>query len=232
MGGLVMTSEEVEEELRKPLLPNGSRFGDPEHPHTPHLVGVSLALAIFLALPYAASALSAMPSSTQNIHPFDQGLVRVAVVDGIAVRVGVRGDSVIPADGHGLRSHALARTIRTYGYRDPTTIVTPEPPRAEPVARSRSSIEAIIVEAALRRGADPDTLVRVAKCESGLRPDAVGDHGASLGLYQFHRPSGTWAANAPRYGWYDASPFAPYAAADVAAAMFAEWKAWMWTCAE
>jgi len=49
-----------------------------------------------------------------------------------------------------------------------------------------SSIEARIKEIAQREGVDGELLVKLAKCESGLNPKAVGDNGHSFGLYQIN----------------------------------------------
>ena len=38
-------------------------------------------------------------------------------------------------------------------------------------------------------GVNPDMAVAVAKCESSLNPNAIGDGGHSRGLWQIHRPS-------------------------------------------
>lgn len=89
-------------------------------------------------------------------------------------------------------------------------------------------IEGIIRDAAARWGADPNQLLRVARCESGLNPNAYnGLYGAS-GIFQF-LPS-TWAANAPRAGYAGASVFDPVANANTAAMMFARGQAGQWVC--
>ena|SRR3990167_3090457 len=51
------------------------------------------------------------------------------------------------------------------------------------------SIEQIINEAAIENGIDAEKFLNVAKCESSLRPDVVGDEGNSIGLWQIHLPS-------------------------------------------
>lgn len=32
-------------------------------------------------------------------------------------------------------------------------------------------------------------MLKIAKCESSLRPDAIGDHGTSIGVMQIHLPA-------------------------------------------
>jgi hypothetical protein len=51
---------------------------------------------------------------------------------------------------------------------------------------NQQQIIALIREVAAKKGADPDLMVAVARVESGLRPDAVGDGGTSFGLFQDH----------------------------------------------
>lgn len=63
-----------------------------------------------------------------------------------------------------------------------------------------------IDHAALTYGVSPLLMLNLAKCESALNPDAIGDKGTSYGLYQIHLPAHpdiskqqalnpTWAAN-------------------------------------
>jgi hypothetical protein len=51
---------------------------------------------------------------------------------------------------------------------------------------TRSQIIKIIEEVAQAKGVTPTTAVADAYVESGLNPNAVGDHGTSFGLYQLH----------------------------------------------
>ena len=126
---------------------------------------------------------------------------------------------------------AIPARVMLQPRRNPLTVDAVAVVEPVVVATSPPSIADIVRAAAIRRGADATFLLRVAFCESRLDPNAVGDHGSSLGLFQFHVPSGTWAANSARYGWAGASPFDPVAASDVAAAMFARGQSHLWTCA-
>jgi hypothetical protein len=90
-----------------------------------------------------------------------------------------------------------------------------------------AEIEAIIRDAAVRQGADPEQLLRVAWCESRFNPGAYNASGAS-GLFQF-MPR-TWTFNSARAGYEGASPFDPVASANVAAWMFARGSANLWSC--
>jgi hypothetical protein len=61
-------------------------------------------------------------------------------------------------------------------------------------AQDSGDVVAIIQSAAAQYGADGSQLVRLARCESTLRPGAVGDHGTSLGLFQISTlPTGLMA---------------------------------------
>lgn len=92
------------------------------------------------------------------------------------------------------------------------------------------SVESIIRSAAAIHGANPDQLVRVARCESGLNPAAIGDHGAAAGVFQFH--AATFMANVRYSGFpYDLGDRLDAAAsANVAAFMFARGQAGQWSC--
>jgi hypothetical protein len=107
----------------------------------------------------------------------------------------------------------------------------PPPPASAPTLKprlvavvipaSRGDIAAIIRAAAARHGVNGDQLLRVAMCESGLNPTAQNRSGAS-GLFQF-KP-------ATFYGHGGHNIWDPYDQADVAARMFSQGLASMWTC--
>jgi hypothetical protein len=89
---------------------------------------------------------------------------------------------------------------------------------------SEQQIVDIIYEAADNYGQSRDAMLRVARCESGLNPNAVGGGGAWHGLYQFV-PS-TFAGTP--YGQYDI--YDPWANANAAGWMWAEGKKSSWVC--
>ena len=89
---------------------------------------------------------------------------------------------------------------------------------------SEDQIIDIIYEAADNYGQSRDAMLRVARCESGLNPNAVGGGGAWHGLYQFV-PS-TFAGTP--YGQYDI--YDPWANANAAGWMWAEGKKSSWVC--
>ena len=91
-----------------------------------------------------------------------------------------------------------------------------------------ADIQAIIVAAAQRWGADQTQLLRVAYCESHYNPNAYNASSGASGLFQFL--ASTWAANSVRAGYAGASVFDPVANANTAAYMFANGQAGQWSC--
>jgi hypothetical protein len=89
---------------------------------------------------------------------------------------------------------------------------------------SEQQIIDIIYEAADINGQSREAMLRVARCESGLNPSAVGGGGAYHGLFQFV-PS-TFAGTP--YGEYDI--YDPWANANAAGWMWAEGKKSNWVC--
>lgn len=81
-------------------------------------------------------------------------------------------------------------------------------------------------QVALRFGIDPEKFIRVAQCESGLRPRAQSPRGTFRGLFQQHYRY--WPARARRAGLAGASVFDAQANAVVSAWMIREsgWGAW------
>lgn len=80
-------------------------------------------------------------------------------------------------------------------------------------------VEHIVREAAARWEVDGDLLVRIVRCESGMRPDAVNRTSGALGLGQ-HLPR-YWPARAEALGWEPSQWAEPYVNADVTAWMLA-----------
>ena len=97
-------------------------------------------------------------------------------------------------------------------------------PSSSSGASSEEEIIRIIHEAADSYGQDREDMVRVARCESGLDPNAVGGGGAYHGLFQFV-PS-TFAGTP--YG--DQNIYDPWANANAAAWMWSEGRRNEWVC--
>lgn len=89
---------------------------------------------------------------------------------------------------------------------------------------SEQQIVDIITEAAHNYGQSPDDMLRVARCESGLDPHAVGGGGSYIGLFQFV-PS-TFAATP--YGQYEITD--AWANANAAGWMWSEGRKGEWVC--
>jgi soluble lytic murein transglycosylase-like protein len=85
------------------------------------------------------------------------------------------------------------------------------------------SVEAIIRAAAARWGVSGDWMVKIARCESGLRPNAYNPRGPYIGLFQFLMS--TFRANGGTNIWD------PTDQANIAAKMLAHGQAYQWSCA-
>jgi uncharacterized protein YraI len=96
-------------------------------------------------------------------------------------------------------------------------------PAAEAAPAGGGDVTQIITDAALRYGQDPEDMLRVATCESGLDPNSVGS-GMYHGLFQFV-PS-TFAGTP--YG--DQNIYDPYANANAAAWMWSQGRRGEWVC--
>lgn len=93
------------------------------------------------------------------------------------------------------------------------------------------SVEEIIRAAARKYGLDENHFMQIARCESGLNPNAVNlgynENGYPSGLFQ--HLSGYYPARAEKYG-YSTDVFDAYSNANVTAAMFAEGHSNLWEC--
>jgi soluble lytic murein transglycosylase-like protein len=72
----------------------------------------------------------------------------------------------------------------------PQSAPAPVPqPAPQPAYSGGGDIVSIIYAAAARYGVDGGWMVRIARCESGLNPNAVGGGGQYHGLFQFYMPT-------------------------------------------
>jgi hypothetical protein len=85
------------------------------------------------------------------------------------------------------------------------------------------SVEAIIRAAAARHGVSPDWMVKIARCESGLRPHAFNPVGPYYGIFQFLMS--TFHAHGGTDIWD------PYQQAEITATMLSHGGARAWGCA-
>lgn len=133
------------------------------------------------------------------------------------------------ADGYDwveVASKAQQRGWVAANYLDPGDTsgggANPEPeaapaPAAAPAAPASSGnpIIDIITEAAIKYGQNPQAMIAVARCESGLNPNAYNARSGASGLFQFL--PGTWRT----------TPFASHSIFDAWASANA--AAWMWS---
>jgi len=95
---------------------------------------------------------------------------------------------------------------------------------------TRAEVKRVIRQAAARWGLSAQKMLRVAECESGLNPRAVGGGGLFLGLYQQHRSY--WPQRARSAGYAGVSAFDPVANANVSAWLVVHGGGWAhWGCA-
>jgi hypothetical protein len=130
-----------------------------------------------------------------------------------------------PAKGvEGSESHASIVRFRREVFRERDKPARPKPAPAEETVQTASlasagSIEEIIGAAATEFGLDPDYLLSVATCESGLNPNAYNAAGYH-GLFQFDEQ--TWGA----YGY--GSIWDPSAQSRTAARLIAAGEGGRW----
>ena len=98
----------------------------------------------------------------------------------------------------------------------------------KPAPPPPAEIAAIIRAAAAKYGVDPETLLRVAYCESRYDPLAYNGILGASGLFQII--PGTWRANSALAGYGGASVWDPVANANVAAWMWSTGKSRQWAC--
>ncbi len=222
------------------------------------IAGLTLAASVFVGVPYASIALSEMSfqvTRDERIGPIELVVDKTAPRIGGAAVLGdisvstIEGSAVVRNHGDGSaaalidgRSRSLSPSIRV-GMGAPTTarsaLEPPTEPQDRPVAVEATSrpmapipprvnVEAVIRQAAQVHGVSADQLLRVARCESGLRPDAVNAVSGASGVMQF-LPR-TWAANSVRAGYAGESVFNVEANVMTAAWMFGHGQSWQWSC--
>lgn len=105
------------------------------------------------------------------------------------------------------------------------TVPPPPPPAPTPApARSGDPIVNIITDAANRYGQSPAAMLAVARCESGLNPNAVNRSSGASGLFQFL--PGTWRTTP----YASSSILDPWANANAAAWMWSVGRRGEWVC--
>lgn len=105
-----------------------------------------------------------------------------------------------------------------------STVTAPEPPPEAPQApvAQVKTIDEVIHLSAVKYGVSESLMRQIIKCESGFRPDAIGDGGYSYGLVQIHLPSHPYVTSEQAKD--------PEFAVDFLAKNLAVNKGSMWTC--
>lgn len=94
-----------------------------------------------------------------------------------------------------------------------------------PVVETLSTKEDYIAYAkklSIQRGIQPHEVIGTMKCESGFRPNAIGDNGTSYGLSQIHLPAHPHITKEQALD--------PKFAIDFMVDEFAQGNQWKWTC--
>lgn len=95
-------------------------------------------------------------------------------------------------------------TINKFGPQESEATVaalpasTPKPVAPKPVALEPSALDSLFEKYGAEYGLSPTMLKHIAKCESGLRPEALSTNGLYGGLFQF--VSSTWSSNRKAMG--------------------------------
>jgi hypothetical protein len=141
----------------------------------------------------------------------------------VAVRIEVRSAPLAVAEA--LRTPTPAPTPTPVPTPAATPAPTPRPaPKIPAVAPAApNTVIGIIEAAAARWGVSGSWMVSIARCESGLRTNAVNPSGPYLGLFQFLQS--TFTANGGTNIWSAADQ------SNVAAKMLAHGQAHQWSCA-
>ena len=160
--------------------------------------------------------------------PVDQAPVVAASVEPAPAPEAAPVDAAVSAEPAASEAAASEEAPRGRRGDNPDDLA---PPRGDAIthaadtgAYTEEEILGIIREAAATHGQSAQAMIRVARCESGLNPSAVGGGGAYFGLFQFV-PS---TFEATPYG--DGDIFDPWANANAAGWMWAEGRKGEWVC--
>jgi soluble lytic murein transglycosylase-like protein len=173
--------------------------------------GISSGVAVLIAAPVVATLLTTGSGKPVAVAPPLQS--RLAGVERSVRDIANRPAAI-------LRLHAP--------FPPPTPTPAPHKPNLRRVtvpasAWPHTAVVAAIQAAAARYGVDPNWMLRIAKCESGLRPNAYNPRGPYYGLFQFLMS--TFTHNGGHNIWDPADQ------ANVAAKMLAHGQAYQWACA-
>lgn len=104
----------------------------------------------------------------------------------------------------------------------PSPVLAPEIVHAaeQPVV---VDIDQEIAYVAKKHHLNADHLWHVVQCESGFNPEAIGDHGTSIGIAQLHYPDAYW-------GISTSSAENPEVALEIMGQAWEDGKAGLWSC--
>lgn len=173
--------------------------------------GIASGIAVLIAAPIVATLLTSGTAKPLAATPPLQS--RLAGVERSVRDIASRPSAI-------LRLHAP--------FPPPTPTPAPIKPqvhRATVPANTwpHNAVVAAIQSAAARYGVDPNWMLRIAQCESGLRPNAYNPRGPYYGLFQFLMS--TFTHNGGHNIWD------PVDQANIAAKMLAHGQAYQWSCA-
>ena len=171
--------------------------------------------------------------TTLFISPLVASLITGTLVAGRPAAAGVPAPTIGQVDRvvHSLPMPLLALRLHA-PFPPPPPPPAPAAPAPKPArpafavpafTGSKATVAVIIEAAAARWGVNGAWMVRIAMCESGLRPNAVNPRGPYLGLFQFL--TSTFTHNGGTNIW-DATD-----QANIAAKMLAHGQAHQWSCA-
>ena len=207
------------------------------------LAGALLASTLTLAI---SAAFSTAASQGASKWPDGPGSVR-AQVEGAAVRAGgaprqdaiARGESIearasttrrTTGDGDRLTSGPLGTNAGGSQLESHARATDTDDGAGEAAAAVTSvPVVAVIRAAALRHGRDPDEMVRVAMCESSLRPLAIG-RDQELGIFQIKPTTWEFLARVSGLGYSIERIFDVEAQSEMASWAFANRYGGWWTC--
>ncbi len=177
--------------------------------------GVGLGLSVLAAAPLVAAALTTATPGRVAENSVPRDLARLAGAQRTVREVPFRPAAI-------LRLHAP--------FPPPPAVAPPKPKPVRKAAAAvpartwpHTAVVADILAAAAKWGVDGNWMLRIASCESGLRPNAYNSSGPYYGLFQFLMS--TFTHNGGHNIWDPADQ------ADIAAKMLAHGQAHQWSCA-
>lgn len=101
-----------------------------------------------------------------------------------------------------------------------------KPPWQADISPTKAQIEEMVMSTARQNNISPELFLRIAKCESGLKPDATNPKSTASGLFQFL--NSTFFNYAQAYGLPIDDKNDPEIQAELAARMIADGKISAW----